>query len=77
MPTSGNVAVGGSILAAACLFEFILAAAVLVNRDLWARLPVAVGSNEGLGRKFVLRSTTLIIGRQAVAKVLPCFPLDQ
>mgnify|MGYP001362322632 CR=1 FL=1 len=33
--------------------------------------------NEGLGRRFVLRPTALIIGRQVVAKVLPCFLLDQ
>ena len=34
-------------------------------------------SDEGLGRRFVLRPTALVIGRQAVAKVLPCFLLDR
>jgi hypothetical protein len=33
--------------------------------------------NEGLGRRCVLRLTALVIGRQAVAKVLPCFLLDR
>jgi hypothetical protein len=30
-----------------------------------------------VGRRFVLRLIALIIGRQAVAKVLPCFLLDR
>jgi hypothetical protein len=33
--------------------------------------------DEWLGRRFVLRPTALIIGRQAVPKVLPCFLLDR
>jgi|SRR5450759_5155083 hypothetical protein len=38
IPTLRSVVVGVSALAAACLLEFILAAGVLVNRDLWSRL---------------------------------------
>ena len=39
--------------------------------------PWHVGWSEGEGRRFVLRPTALVIGRQAVAKVLPCFLLDR
>jgi hypothetical protein len=41
------------------------------------RSPERVGLTEGLGRRFVLRPIALVIGRQAVAKVLPCFLLDR
>jgi len=41
------------------------------------RLPNAVRWNERLGHRFVLRPAALVIDRQAVAKVLPCFPPDR
>jgi hypothetical protein len=40
-------------------------------------MQVESGLSGGLGRRFVLGPIVLIIGRQAVAKVLPCFLLDR
>ena len=42
-----------------------------------ARAPQVSMILQRLGRRFVLRPTALVIGRQAVAKVLPCFLLDR